>query len=171
MPNNFKQLKKSFEKMIGNIGQKTKANKFNLGSVNDINRTVNNKSSERESNELISGGMVDMQAMIATRFMELLSIETPKRKGFLNGGWTSSPVEITDRVNLSSQPISSEIENIISLSEQGNIVIDIRNGVEYARYVNYGTNRSEARMFVELAIAQLQRELRSQGSHLNARGN
>lgn len=125
----------------------------------------------RGINGNLSSYLNTMHYQVARRFYELLSIETPKKSGRMNGSWTSTGEEVSDRVNLSNSPLPEEIANIFTMASNGNLIISISNAVEYIKYVNYGTSTISARMFVEMAMTRIQREASEKGIEVTISGS
>ena len=165
MPNNIKsfirkELKSLTDQATGKVKGKPK-NKAGNKLYRDLKRN-GSPDNVADAEQVIAGPMADIHAQLSRRLLELLSTGTPVRTGKLNGGWTTGSREITDRFNKSNFPIQEEIARIFRRAQDGHEV-DIRNGVDYALFVNYGTSKIAPRAFFEMAIKQLQSEAASMG--------
>jgi hypothetical protein len=101
--------------------------------------------------------------------LELLNLDTNKDTGLLNGGWTAGRREVHSRKNKQSFTYPQEVGTILAHAES-RIEVDIRNAIEYAAFVNYGTGGAEAAAFVETSIAQLIQECNKMGVTLTVKG-
>lgn len=164
MATNYKSIAKDIDAIIRRSDRKSKSkikNKGNGKLFSDID--------PRSQKELLDSAAADMRAQVARRFLEILSGITPKKFGFLNGGWTAGSSEITDRINLSPYPASGEV-NTIRANASDHVELTIRDAVEYGSILNYGRGGAEPRMYVEMAIRQIQRECASLGITLKVTG-
>jgi len=172
MPNNIdKLLKNEFKKLtdqaLGKVRAKVK-NKAGNKLYADLKRSVKGGDT-RDFDQIIAGPMADIHAQVGRRLLELLNIDTVKDTGLLNGGWTYGSAEIHDRANKTSFTYPQEIGRILRNAESG-LEVDIRNAIEYAAFVNYGTGGAEARAFVETSLAQLVNECSKMGLTLTITG-
>lgn len=163
MPTNAKDIEKILRSLAAQSTGKPKAATFRPTSSRRLTPVKDEEITTRNYKTVISSARNNIQSQLARRLMELLAADTPKDTGILNGGWTTLGTPITDRANNSPFAIPSELANIITLASSGSATIDIQNAVEYALYVNNGTDKMKARHFVELALRQLTVEARSIG--------
>lgn len=163
MPTNAKDLEKILKSLAAQSTGNPKPARFQTTSSRKLTPIKDEEITNRNYKTAISSARNNIQSQLARRLMELLAADTPKKTGILNGGWTTLGTPITDRANNSPFAIPSELSNIITLASQGNATIDIANAVEYALYVNNGTDKTRARHFVEMALRQLVIEARSIG--------
>ena len=119
----------------------------------------------------LSSYINSMHYQVARRLYELLTINTPKKTGAMNGGWTTGDADITERLNRSNAPLPEEVANILSIAGSAADTINISNAVEYVKFVNYGTSTSEARMFVEMAMTRVKREALAKGIVITITGS
>jgi len=172
MPNNIsellsKEFKKLTDQALGKVPAKVK-NKAANKLYADLKRSVKGGDT-RDFDQIIAGPVADIHAQVSRRLLEILNIDTVKDTGVLNGGWTAGNTEIHDRANKTSFTYPQEIDRIIRNAENG-FEIDIRNAIEYAAFVNYGTGGAQARAFVETSLAQLAEECAKMGLTLTITG-
>lgn len=172
MPNNIEKLlrnefKKLTDQATGKVQAKAK-NKAGNKLYADLKRSVKG-GDDRDFEQIIAGPIADIHAQVSRRLLELLNIDTTKDTGRLNGGWTSGSAEVHDRLNKTSFTYPDELGRILRHAEGGH-EIDIRNAIEYAAFVNYGTGGAEARAFVETSLAQLVNECAKMGLTLTITG-
>lgn len=164
MATNYRSIAKDIDAIIRRSDRKAKSKIKNKGTGK-----LYSNIDPRDSKELLDAAAADMRAQVARRFLELLSANTPKKFGFLNGGWTAGTSEVRDRINLSPFPAAGEVATIQSKSAN-HVELAIRDAVDYGSILNYGRGGAEPRMYVEMAIRQLQRECAQLGINLKVTG-
>lgn len=158
MPTNAKKINSVLKSLSDQLSGKTSGKaKFKATPSNKLT-PVNLKITPRNYKTAVDSTLNNIQSQIARRLMELLAVDTPKKTGRLNGGWTTKGVPITNRFNNRPSAIPSELSNILTLASDGRLSINIQNAVEYALAVNYGSRTNQARLYVEMALRQIVRE-------------
>ncbi len=170
MPSNINEIIRGVQSLKKQMEGRGKRSSFKATSSKKLT-PIKNTITSANVDTAVTDSLDNIYSQIVRRLMELLSVDTPKKTGKLNGGWTSTGKPIENRLNNSNSAIPAELANIFSLASDGTPSISITNAVEYARAVNNGSKTNRPRAFVEMAISQLQKEAKTLGVTIIVNGS